>query len=213
METLCRMYREPILKYIHYRLRDQYKPCAEDVTQDFILDFIRRDTVLSADQKKGKFRSLLTASAENFLRTWHRGEKRIKKGAGKIPVSLDRDTGEVLSLCADEDLSADEILDTEIALSLHTQSLEQIRLTWMSQKQGAPLEAFSEFLDVPGDSESYSEVGRKYGLSMDQVKRRIYLVRELHACCFKSLVSHMVPPPDLDEEYRYLSILRLRARG
>lgn len=213
LETLCKMYRGPIFKLINHRLRDQYKPYAEDLTQAFILSFIQSDATRTADRAKGRFRTLVNSSVENFLRNWHRSRNRIKNGEGVVPLSIDEQRGEVLSLCADEDLSADEILDTELALSLHSKTLEQIRLTWMSQNQGAPLEAFSEFLDIPGDSASYTRVGRKYGLSLDQVKRRIYHMREMHAYCFKSLVSHMVPAPDLDDEFRYLSILRIKARG
>ena len=67
LAEICRIYWRPIFFFI---ARRGYSPQdAEDLTQDFFVRILSGDWLQKADPARGRFRSLLLKSLQNFLMT------------------------------------------------------------------------------------------------------------------------------------------------
>src|SRR5215211_2815258 len=65
LAELCRTYWRPIFSFVRgrgYSIED-----AQDLTQDFFVTILKNDWLQHADRNRGRFRSLLLRSLQNFL--------------------------------------------------------------------------------------------------------------------------------------------------
>src|SRR5688500_13735823 len=78
LAKLCQIYWRPIFTFIYrsgYSAQD-----AQDLTQDFFLVILEGTLLQSADPARGRFRSLLVKSLENFLIDAAVKRQRRKRG-------------------------------------------------------------------------------------------------------------------------------------
>src|SRR5215475_11064602 len=87
LAALCRKYWQPVYAFVWSRGYDREQ--SQDLTQGFFALLIERNYLLNADSKRGKFRSFLLAALKHFLADeWDRAHA-LKRGGGKVPVSID----------------------------------------------------------------------------------------------------------------------------
>lgn len=85
LETVCRVYWSPVYAFV--RRRGHPVPEAQDLTQAFFCHFLASQGLQSVDRAKGRFRSYLIASLNNFLANeWDKATRR-KRGGGREIVS------------------------------------------------------------------------------------------------------------------------------
>src|SRR5207253_243768 len=92
LAQLCQVYWYPL--YAHVRRRGYDPEDAKDSTQSFFLHLIEHEALTQVDSRKGKFRSFLLASLNNFLSVTRRHDNAIKRGGGQELLSLDVVDGE-----------------------------------------------------------------------------------------------------------------------
>jgi RNA polymerase sigma-70 factor (ECF subfamily) len=94
LDSLCEAYWYPLYAYVRRRGHDPED--SRDLTQAFFADLLGRDFLDAVDRSKGRFRSFLLASLENFLSHARDKERALKRGgaAGLLPLRLDTDTAE-----------------------------------------------------------------------------------------------------------------------
>jgi len=87
LAELCRTYWRPVFSYV---CRHGYSPDdAQDITQDFFLMILKTNWLRQADQSRGRFRSLLLKSVQNFLHNVTDTKQTLKRGGGVDFVSWD----------------------------------------------------------------------------------------------------------------------------
>src|SRR6266487_6994328 len=92
LEALCRAYWYPI--YVYVRRKGFGADDAQDLTQEFFAQLIRKQHLRLADRTKGKFRTFLLATLDYFLaREWSRAHRQ-KRGGKFSFISLDQQTPE-----------------------------------------------------------------------------------------------------------------------
>jgi hypothetical protein len=87
LAELCRTYWRPVFSYVcrrGYSAED-----AQDITQDFFLMILKTNWLRQADQSRGRFRSLLLKSVQNFLHNVTDTKQTLKRGGGVDFVSWD----------------------------------------------------------------------------------------------------------------------------
>src|SRR6478609_2751807 len=80
LEELCQIYWLPVYAFI--RKRGHSPEAAEDLTQEFFAHILHSYFLSKAEASRGRFRSFLMASIENFLRGEHRNATTQKRGGG-----------------------------------------------------------------------------------------------------------------------------------
>jgi RNA polymerase sigma-70 factor (ECF subfamily) len=89
LETLCRMYRPPVLAYI--RGRGYPRDAAEDLTQSFFARFLERNGRVEADPARGRFRAFLLTAIKRFLINAGDESRAAKRGGHIQFESFDAD--------------------------------------------------------------------------------------------------------------------------
>ena len=84
---LYRIYRYPLYAYV--RRRGYAPEEAQDLTQGFFLHLLEHKTLGRADPLKGKFRSFLLGSLQNYLSNEAERARCLKRGGGVEFVPLD----------------------------------------------------------------------------------------------------------------------------
>src|SRR5204862_7608799 len=87
LAELCRTYWRPIFSYVcrrGYSTED-----AQDLTQDFFLMILETNWLQQADHGRGRFRSLLLKSLQNFLHNAADRNRTLKRGGSVQFVSWD----------------------------------------------------------------------------------------------------------------------------
>ena len=90
MESLCERYWYPL--YVFVRRRGYRPEDAQDLTQAFFTRLLDKGDVARASPARGRFRSFLLASLQNFLIKEFDRARALKRGGG-VPNLVDRHDG------------------------------------------------------------------------------------------------------------------------
>ena len=205
---LCRTYWRPIFAFACRRgfsIED-----AQDLTQDFFSKILEADWLRRADRSRGRFRSLLLKSLQNFLRD--AGEKRSarKRGGGVQFVSWDDWMAEApsqLSISAQmlESLEPERLFDVRWAATVVEQALRRLAEECQAKGRRRLYEALSPHLAAERADISYGEVAARLGVSETVVKRQLHNLRQRYRWLLRDEIARTVEDPaDIEDEIRYL---------
>src|SRR6185369_17292670 len=79
LDRLCRTYWRPVYVFVRASGVDRHE--AEDVTQEFFADMLRRDWLKLADPERGSFRGFLRTNVRFFLGNRRRFDRAQKRGS------------------------------------------------------------------------------------------------------------------------------------
>ena len=92
LETLCRTYWYPLYAYV--RRRGHGPEDAQDLTQEFFAQLLRKNYPARAERAKGRFRTFLLHALSQFLVDQRERATALKRGGGQIVISLDAEAPE-----------------------------------------------------------------------------------------------------------------------
>jgi len=154
MDSIVRVYWKPL--YFFLRQKGFDNETAKDLVQGFLTIVIERKAFARADPAKGRFRTLLLASLENYVKDILKQSARAKRGGGRAVLSLDFSEGEREFVSdADPRESPEFRADRIWALSLFAECMSRI--------EASPEHALALRLHLAG--EGYAEITRRTGLS------------------------------------------------
>jgi DNA-directed RNA polymerase specialized sigma24 family protein len=211
LAELCRVYWYPL--YAHVRRRGYDPEDAKDLTQGFFLHLIEHEALTQVDSRKGKFRSFLLASLNNFLAVAHRRDNAIKRGGGQELLSLDVADAEGRYRVEPADqLSAEQTFDARWALSLLNESMRQLEESYEEKPQ--IFEVLKTFLLPGSQAVSYEQAATTLGVSIPAAKTLIYRLRQRYTALLRQEVARTVADQaDIDEEIHYLCDVLVKAFG
>ena len=85
LARLCQIYCPPVYAYI--RKRTNSREQAQDLTQTSFARLLEKNYFARAERDRGRFRSFLMTSAENFLRDEYDRATTLKRGGKKSPLA------------------------------------------------------------------------------------------------------------------------------
>jgi RNA polymerase sigma-70 factor (ECF subfamily) len=85
--ALCRLYWQPL--YVYVRRAGQHEHEAQDIVQDFLIHVVEHDVFGRADADRGRFRTFLLSSLQQFMGRRHRDAQRQKRTPPTGLVSMD----------------------------------------------------------------------------------------------------------------------------
>src|SRR6187551_757821 len=91
MDSLCERYWYPL--YVFVRRRGYSAEDAQDLTQAFFTRLLDKGDVARASPARGRFRSFLLASLQNFLINEYDRARALKRGGGVRVSSIDMTDG------------------------------------------------------------------------------------------------------------------------
>ncbi|MBV8213798.1 MAG: sigma-70 family RNA polymerase sigma factor, partial [Verrucomicrobia bacterium] len=124
LQDLYRNYAQPVYAFI--RRRGYSRQDSQDLTQDFFLHLLEKNTFSRADRLKGKFRTFLLGALEFFLAHANEKARAEKRGGNSTPVFLDDESAELRYQLADPGQTPEQIFDARWAAALIETTVDRL---------------------------------------------------------------------------------------
>jgi RNA polymerase sigma-70 factor (ECF subfamily) len=204
LAELCRLYWYPL--YVFARRRGYSPEDAEDLTQGFFLHLLEHQALARVDRLKGKFRSFLLASFQNYLSIQAHRARCLKRGGRCEFVTLDLDRAESRYLLEPGDaLTAEKIFDARWAMTLLGRAMTLLSEEYAAQDKTATFEILKGFLDLSKAPPPYERAADALQVSEGSVKTLVHRLRKRFASIVRGEVGRTVSDPvEVDGEIHAL---------
>jgi RNA polymerase sigma factor (sigma-70 family) len=202
LNDLVAAYWKPVYSYLR-RGAGCSNEEAKDLTQEFLATMLERDFLKNLAPEKGSFRGFLKTSLKRFVIDAERTRGRQKRGSGALPMSLDFEgAGDALS---DGGASTPEAsFDREWTRTLVAQAVGRLQARLEGEGRKVRYEVFQAY-DLEAADCSYSELGRRLGLTEAEVRHHLSHARELFRQILRGCVAEYVTSDEeLAQELREL---------
>ncbi|HEY2139796.1 MAG TPA: sigma-70 family RNA polymerase sigma factor [Chthoniobacterales bacterium] len=208
LSELCRLYWRPIFSFVCRRGHSVED--AQDLTQDFFLMVLEGDWLKNADPSRGRFRSLLLKSLQNFLIDAAAKKQAHKRGGDLQFVSWDDWMAEApsqltLSAQALESWPDERLFDLRWAATVVERAVLRLREECESQGRFRAFEALRPCLGAARQDVSYPALSQTLGVPETTVKRLVHRFRQRYRALLREEVAETVADPaEVDDEIRHL---------
>jgi RNA polymerase sigma-70 factor (ECF subfamily) len=202
LAELCRTYWQPIFLFV--RARGYSIEDAQDLTQDFFVTILRNNWLQHADRNRGRFRSLLLRSLQNFLINAAEKTHAHKRGGDVEFVSWDDWMAEAPSQALDS-LPPERIFDLAWATTVVEHAFQRLREECESKGKLWLFQPLSSHLTDERDEVSYAKLSAELKMAEPAVKKQLHNMRHRYRSLLRDEVSQTVEDrADVDDEIRYL---------
>src|SRR5262245_36896248 len=181
LDELCRIYWRPVFVFVcrrGYSTED-----AQDLTQDFFIKISEPKWLQHTDANRGRFRTLLLTSLQNFL--VNAAERRhTRKRVGDVEfVSWDDWMAEApsqlsISARALDSLPAERLFDLRWATTVVEHALQRLRKECEGKDRLRLFYALSRHLTDERDDVSYAKLSATLGVAETAVKKQLHIMRQ-----------------------------------
>ena len=145
LAELCRLYWYPLYAFVRYRGHSPQD--AQDLTQGFFLHLLEHRALTHVDPLKGKFRSFMIASLQNYLSHQAELARRLKRGGEAVFVYLDLEGAEDrYHLEPVDHLTPEKIFDARWAMALLGDAMNRLGREYAAQGKTATFDALKAVL-------------------------------------------------------------------
>ena len=203
-DYLCNTYWVPLYYYEFTQPRDHSD--AEDKVQGFFEFAIGTKLFAKADPARGRFRSFLVKSYENFVRVMHRKERAAKRGGASGQVSLDHDTvREWVEHHLADGATPEMVLDLQWALQIQRRAQDRMQQEWPASLY----DYLSPVIYGEKGELKYAEVGRRLGRSEGAIMQAVHRMKRRYHEVLRQETAQTQPqvsaanPAVIDEDLHY----------
>ena len=194
LAELCRTYWRPIFSFVRsrgYSIED-----AQDLTQDFFVTILKNDWLQHADRNRGRFRSLLLRSLQNFLINAAEKNQTRKRGGEVEFVSWDdwmSEASSELSIPSAtlDSLPPERLFDLTWAATVVEHALQRLREECESKGKLWLFQALSPHLTEERDEASYAKLSTELGIADTAVKKQLHNMRQRYRSLLRAEVSDL----------------------
>ena len=202
-EQLCQIYWKPLYSYARRRGLSVHD--AEDLTQGFLTRLIARGEINHLDPERGRLRSFLKASFQNYMADEDRRSSRQKRGGGSIEY-LDIDAAErSYNRHLSNSDGPEKAFDQQWARIVLKRALLALRAKFEARDRVGTLRELEIYLGPDNSAPPYAVVAARLGQSENTVAAAVARMRqEFGALLRQEIAETLGPGQDVDEELRYL---------
>jgi RNA polymerase sigma factor (sigma-70 family) len=170
-DALAEVYWAPI--YAHVRMTHQQEPAdAEDLTQGFFVDALRRDLFARYEPDRARFRTFVRTCVDSYVVNALKSEGRQKRGGGATFLSLDvADLEDRLTNEEDVASDPDAVFHREWVRSVLLTAIHRLGERYESLGRHVHLAIFERY-DIQAAERgrpTYAELAAEHGIAETQV--------------------------------------------
>jgi len=178
--AIIEAYWKPVYKYL--RLKWQLDPDqAADLTQEFFAATLEKDVLGRYEPERARFRTYLRLCVDGFASNARKFERRLKRGGGLTPVSLDFETaeGEIVRYEPSVPADVDELFYQEWVRALFQQAVADLRAWAQDSGRDAMFDVFERYdlAESAGDRPTYATLARDLGITPTTVTNHLAAMR------------------------------------
>ena len=204
LDQLCQTYWSPLYAYVRRCGHD--RESARDLTQGFFAQLIEKRRLTHADRQRGRFRTFLLSSMENFLRNEHDRAQALKRGGGREVISLEEEEAEehVLNLAA-QNLTPQGLFEKRWASRLIEVVMDRLRAEFVVDGQNQLFDRLEPHLWSDSTSVPYAQLAEEMNMSLSALKSTTHRLRQRCRELLRAEIGQTVATvADIDAEIRYL---------
>jgi len=205
LAAFCEAYWPPLYAFLRNR---RYRPeDAKDLVQAFFAHLLAQNALSHANREKGRLRTFLLGSLQNFLSNEYDRANALKRGGGLEIVSFDEHFPEAeASMLATAHLDEVSCYDVTWATNVVARAWQRLRAAFAEEGKAEWFDELKPFLaggtTVPPNQE---EVATRIGVPVATLRTWISRLRQRYREALRAEVGSTVSDPaEIDEELRYL---------
>lgn len=203
-EELCRAYWQPL--YVFARRCGHGQHDAEDLTQGFFAQLLRRQDLGLLAPEKGRLRMFFKAAFRNFIVDEARRETRQKRGGNADAFSLDLESAErQFQQVQSDTVTPEDEFDRQWARTILRRALGALREKFHSRGRLETWRELEVFLGPDESAPPYAEVAAKLGQTDNTIAAAVHRMRDEFRTLLRQEVADTLASGEaVDEELRYL---------
>ena len=205
LSNFCEAYWPPL--YAFLRHRGHASPEAQDLVQGFFAHLLEKNTLSRADQEKGRLRTFLLGSMQNFLYNEYDWAHRLKRGGGHQIVSMNEHLPEAEAAMMDTaHLSDSRSYDLAWASTIMKRAWQHLEDAFEAEGKAEWLEVLRPFVAGGGKTPiSQQEAAKRLGVPIATLRTWLSRLRRRYREALRTEVASTVSDPaEVDQELHYL---------
>jgi RNA polymerase sigma factor (sigma-70 family) len=205
LATFSEAYWPPLYTFV--RRRGHTPADAQDVVQAFFVHLFEHNTLSRADRDKGRLRTFLLGSLQNFLLKQRERMSALKRGGGQQMISFDELLPQAeASMLATSHLNDINSYDVAWASSIVTRAWKNVRERFAAEGKREWVDELRPFVaggtaTPPGQE----EVAKRLGTSVENFRVWLSRLRQTYRHALRAEVASTVSDPtDIDDELHYV---------
>ncbi len=204
LEKLCEAYWYPLYAYV--RRQGRSPEDAQDLTQAFFASLLQKNTLRHAQRERGRFRSFLLTSLQNFLiHEWEKANA-AKRGGGSSPLPWDQMSAEAqYKLEATADPSPDKAFERRWAMTLFQQALTRLHAEFTAAGKAETFNELKGFLSEAADESGYAGASARLKMAPGAAAVAVHRLRKRYGELVREEIANTVTSPsEIEDEMRHL---------
>ncbi len=205
LSGFCEAYWPPLYSFLRHRGHSSAD--AQDLVQGFFAHLLEQNTLTRADQQKGRLRTFLLGSLQNFLFNEYDRARALKRGGGRQIVSIEEHLPEAeAAMLATSHLSDAGCYDLVWASNIVSRAWQNLQNAFVEEGKAEWLEELRPF--VAGGSvtqPNQEESAARLGVPIATLRTWLSRLRQRYRESLRMEVASTVSDPAyVDEELRHL---------
>ena len=205
LSNFCEAYWPPLYAFVRHR--GHASPEAQDLVQGFFAHVLEQNTLSRADREKGKLRTFLLGSFQNFLFNEYDKARALKRGGGHQILSIDELLPEAeASMMQTMHLSDSAAYDLVWASNIVKRAWQQLESAFEAEGKTEWFEVLRPFVAGGGRTPlSQEEAAAKLGVPIATLRTWLSRLRQRYREALRSEVAGTVSDPaEVEQELHYL---------
>ncbi len=198
--SLCRLYWRPLYAYI--RRRGCSVEDSQDLTQSFFARLMEKNSVVLAQRERGRFRTFLLTSLQNFLTNeWDR-DHALKRGGGIAFLSLEdlRDAeDEYLLDRSGRELPPDKLYERKWTLAMLDRATVRLAGEFAGAGKTRVFETLRGFLAGDSGGAAYAAAAATLGIGEVAARVSVHRLRGRLRDILRMEIANTVAEPDNED--------------
>jgi DNA-directed RNA polymerase specialized sigma24 family protein len=205
LSGLCEAYWPPLYSFLRHRGFSSAD--AQDLVQGFFVHLLEQNTLSRADQQKGRLRTFLLGSLQNFLYNEYDRARALKRGGGRQVVSIEEHLPEAeAAMMATAHLSDAGCYDLVWASTIVSRAWQNLQTAFTAEGKAEWLEELRPF--VAGGSVkplNQEQAAARLGVPVATLRTWLSRLRQRYRDSLRAEVASTVSDPaDVDGELQHL---------
>jgi DNA-directed RNA polymerase specialized sigma24 family protein len=211
LSGFCEAYWPPLYSFLRHRGFPSAD--AQDLVQGFFAHLLEQSTLTRADQQKGRLRTFLLGSLQNFLFDEYDRARALKRGGGRQIVSIEEHLPDAeAAMLATSHLSDAACYDLVWASNIVSRAWQNLQNAFVAEGKAEWLEELRPF--VAGGSltaPNQEEAAARLGVPIATLRTWLSRLRQRYRDSLRTEVASTVSDPgDVDQELHHLYQILMR---
>ena len=212
LSGFCEAYWPPLYSFLRHRGFSSAD--AQDLVQGYFAHLLEQNTLTRADQQKGRLRTFLLRSLQNFLYNEYDRARALKRGGDRQIVSIEEHLPEAeAAMMATAHLSDAACYDLVWASNIVKRAWDDLQNAFVAEGKAEWLEELRPF--VAGGSvtpPNQEEAAARLGVPIATLRTWLSRLRQRYRESLRTEVASTVSDPaDVDQELQHLYQILVRS--